>query len=267
MKKSGLLIVIFCLLEINPAWAQDALTWEDCVHEAKENNPDLISAAEEIRQARRDLEIELSAILPQITTDASGRRGKSASAKTDYSYTYSLTGEQLVFDGFKTSSEVSNAFKTIKAQEYNYAVVSSNIRLDLRSAFVELLKAQDLMPIVVDIAVRRKQNMELVRLRYEAGREHRGSLLTAEADLAQSEFEVSQARRDIPLAQRRLAKELGRDSKKGLNAQGDFSLNGEYGFVPDIENLVFATPFLRELIAKKESVRYSLLSEESYFLK
>ena len=63
---------ILSLLKINPACGQDVLTWEDCVREAEENHPDLISAAEEVKQAKRDLDIDLSAILPQVTTDASG---------------------------------------------------------------------------------------------------------------------------------------------------------------------------------------------------
>ena len=256
---------ILSLLKIDSACGQDVITWEDCVREAKENHPDLISAAEEVKQAKRDMDIDLSAILPQVTTDASGKRGKTASAKTDYTYKYSLTGEQLVFDGFKTSAEVSNSFKNVKAEEYNYAVTSSNIRLNLRSAFAKLLKAQKLVTLTEEITGRRRQNLELVRLRYEAGREHKGSLLTAEADLAQAEFEVAQAKRNISLAQRELTKELGRNVKKDIKAKGFFTVKKNYSDMLDFESLADNTPFLRELIAKKEAARYNLLSEESDF--
>ncbi len=253
------------LLNSNLVCAQNVLTWGDCVREAKENHPDLISAREEVRQAKRDLDMDLSTILPQVTTAASGKRGKTASSKTDYTYKYSLTGEQLIFDGFKTSAEVSNSFKNVKAKEYSYAVTSSDIRLNLRSAFAELLKAQELITLTEEIAKRRRQNVELVRLRYEAGREHKGSLLTAEADLAQAEFEVVQAQRNISLVQRELTKELGRNVKKATEVKGSFAVSEDYSSMPDFEHLADGTPFLRELIAKKEAARYNMLSEESDF--
>jgi len=268
MKITLLFLTVFItsyLLHIDPAYAGDTLTWEECICEAKENHPDLISAAERVKQAKRDIEIDLSSILPQVNSSASGKRGRASTAKTRNTYTYGVTGEQLVFDGFKTSSEVSNSFKIMKAVEYTYAVTSSNIRLNLRSAFTELLKAQELITLTEDIVNRRKQNLELVRLRFNAGREHKGSLLTAEADLAQAEFEAAQAERNMSIVQRELTKELGRSVKKEIKAEGNFSLGVDYGAAADFERLADETPFLKELIARKEAARYNLLSKESDF--
>ncbi len=253
------------LLTANFVHAGEILTWEECVREAKRNHPDLISAAEEVKQAKADLDIDISAMVPDITSAASAKRGKSASGKTKDSYAHSITGQQLIFDGFETSSEVSNALKTLHAQEYNYNVTSSNVRLNLRSAFTGLLKAQELISLTEQIAERRKQNLDLVKLRYEAGREHKGSLLTAEADLAQAEFEVTQAQRSITLAQRELSKELGLDKMKLWKVKGEFSVEEGYNLKPALEDLALATPFLNELIAKKEAARYNLQSAQSDF--
>jgi len=265
-KRVGSMVVLGSIFSFTlSASAEEVLTWEDCVREAKKNHPDLASAAELMRQARTDEYINLSDIFPQITSSAEGARGMPSGGKTHNSYSWDVTGQQLLFDGFKTSSEVSNAFKIFKAQEYNYAVVSSNIRLDLRSAFAGLLRAQELVSLTEDIASRRRENLNLVKLRYEAGREHRGALLTADADLAQAEFEVAQAIRNVSLAQRQLTKELGRSVKKPIKAEGTFAASGDYNTTPDFENLAESTPFLRELIVRKEAARYDVLSEESDF--
>ena len=268
MKNHGMLIFISLFLGVSTACAQETLTWEECVRRAKKNHPDLISAAEEVKQAKADLDIEISAMLPDITGGASGKRARTSSAgKTGNTYSYDITGQHLIFDGFKTSSEVSSALKTLRAQEYTYNVTSSEVRLNLRGAFVKLLKAQELIALTEQIAERREQNLELVKLRYEAGREHKGSLLTAEADLAQAEFEVAQAQRSITLAQRELSKELGYGKMKAWKAKGSFSVepDGEYDLKPDFENLALTTPFLKELMAKKEAARYGLQSEEADF--
>lgn len=253
-------------LPVASAEPQDAITWKDCVQEAKKNNPDLISASEKVRQAKADKAIEISGALPDISASTSGKSTKAAStgAIAD-TYAYSVTGEQLVFDGFKTLYDISSSSKTLKAQEYNHAVTSSDIRLNLRRAFAELLKAQELTSLAKEIAGRRKQNLELVELRYQGGREHKGSLLTAEADLANAEYEVRQAERSITLSQRDLSKEMGLERFNPATVKGEFSVREEYDAKPDIEWLADTTPFLRELIARKEAARSDLRSEQVDF--
>lgn len=265
MRKIYISVILLTLLLGRFVYAEDILTWEECVRQAKKNHPDLVSASEKVKQAKADLDIDISGMSPQITSGASGKRGKTVTGKTKNTYSYDITGQQLIFDGFKTSSDISNALKTIQAQEYNYNVASSNIRLNLRNAFVGLLRAQDLTSLTEQIAERRKQNLELIELRYEAGREHRGSLLTSDADFAQAKFEVAQAQRSISLAQRNLSKELGLDKMRSLRVKGEYSIKGDYSLTPDIENLANTTPFLKELIAKKEAARYNLQSEKSDF--
>ena len=56
------------------AFGEVALTWEECVKEAVEYNPDLVSSREKLNQIRADRSIVRSGLLPQVTTQASGRR-------------------------------------------------------------------------------------------------------------------------------------------------------------------------------------------------
>ena len=262
------IIISLCILGISyfDVNAEEILTWQDCVKEARQRHPDLISAAEELKQAQADKSITTSAILPQITSGVTGSKSKSATQKKQVNtYAYSVTGQQLLFDGFKTSNDINSASQTVKASQYNYAVTSSNVLLDLKTAFVKLLKAQELVSITELIAARRRQNLELVRLRYEAGREHKGSLLTAQADLAQAEFEVKQAKRDISLAQRRLITELGRDKFSPISVEGSLEILDFDETRPDFGYLTDNIPFLQELIAKKEAARFDLKSAKANF--
>lgn len=264
-KKICILTFLSVLLIAGPSYSEEKITWEKCAHIAIGNNPELISAFERVKQAKKDKDIDLSSILPQIDSEASSRRGEASSGKTANTHSYSVTGQQLVFDGFKTASEVSGAYKTIQAEEYNYTVTSSNVRLNLRNAFVGLMRAEELVNITENIARRRRQNLELIKLRYEGGREHKGALLTAEADMAQAEFEISQAKRSISLSQRELSKELGLSKMEPVLAKGEFILEKDYTAKPDLDFLAKTTPFLRELIAKKEAIRYDFRSEVADF--
>ena len=262
------LFVIFLLLLFffsNETKADEILTWDDCVREATKNHPDLISASKKLKQSRADKAITISTMLPQISAAASDKKLETDAKKEYEASSYSLTGKQLLFDGFKTANDVKAASETINASQYNYAVTSSNIRLKLRTAFTELLRTQKLVLMTEEIALRRKQNSELVKLRYEAGREHRGSLLTSQADLAQAEFEVVQAKRSVSLAQRQLTKELGRRKFVSIKANGDFEITEINRQKPNFEYLADNTIFLKELIAKKEAARFGLKSAKAAF--
>lgn len=259
------IILLVLGVSLSEARAEEILTWEDCVQEAKQKHPDLISAEEVLNQAKATKAINQSGALPQITTSLSGKTQEATSGATTDTYAYDISAKQLLFDGFKTAHNIASATEDVKSAQYSYDVTSSNVRLNLRSAFAKLLKAQDLLSISEDIAKRRKQNLELVELRYEAGREHRGSLLTAQADLAQAELDLTQSRRDIDLAQRRLTKELGRAKLLPIKVKADFEIKHVDRKRPDFERLGESNPFLLELMAKKEAARFDLKFAQADF--
>ncbi|MFA5259991.1 MAG: TolC family protein [Candidatus Omnitrophota bacterium] len=241
------------------------LTWQDCVQEAIKNNPDLMTASESVNQLDADKRISRSSLLPQITSELSGQTSKSGTQDRTEKYSYSVNGQQLLFDGFKTSHAVSEAEWKYQAARYNYMVVSSNLRLSLMTAFTELLRAQDMVPLTESIVTRRRQNLQLVQLRYEAGREHRGSLLTAEADLANAQFELEQASRNLSYTQSNLAKVLGWERRAPLKAAGDFTSAMPDSGTPDFQTLADTTPFLLELAAQKDAARFHLKSARADF--
>jgi len=280
-------IIAFILLSFSfsggYSLAEEALTWEACLGEAKKNHPDLASAYEQIKQYKAAKEVTRSTALPQITGSASENTSKGAafgsSGGTDQSgvaissggkgssttYQYAGSFQQLLFDGFKTSHNLSSAERNISSSRYNYDVTSSNIRLRLRTAYANLLSTAELVKVTENIEARRKQNLELVRLRYEGGREHKGSLMKSEADLAQAVYEVNQAKRAVYLTERQLTKELGRKNFSPVAITGTLEVKDDQRERPDFEGLAESTPLLQQLIVKKEAAKYGLLSAKAQF--
>jgi outer membrane protein TolC len=259
-------IVFACIcLSLTGAGAQEALTWQDCIKEALQYHPDLISAKEVVNQFKAEKATAMSAILPQISTEVSQSVSKAPqSSQTNTSF-YGITGQQLLFDGFKTPYNIAAAAKNIKAAQYNYDVTSANIRLRLRTAFISLLNAQELLTITQDIALRRKQNADLVKLLYEGGMENRGSLLTADANLAQANFNIVQAERAITVAQRQLSKEMGRAALRPIRASGDLEVITAKREKPNFEALATINPFLGNLSTLTEAAQYGLKSAKAEF--
>ena len=266
---------------MSDAKAEDEIiVWEACVKEAKAKHPDLLSALEKVKQAKASKEMTRSAYLPQLNFDASEVTTKSASfgvagssvelvsatssssSKSSRSTTYQFeaTAQQLLFDGFKTSFQLSTGERNIIAAKYYYDVTSSNVRLQLRTAYVSLLGAQEYVKVTQEIKARRKENLGMVRLRYEGGLEHNGSLMTSEADLAQATYDAAEAIRNIYLYQRQLTKALGRSTFKPMSVTGDLDVKDEVHMLPNFEKVAETNPLLQQLIAQKEAAKFGVKS-------
>jgi TolC family type I secretion outer membrane protein len=264
------LILLFLALFWHRASAEEVLTWQDCVKEAAKNHPDLIAATQNVKQEQAGKAITASGLYPQINSSANAStttKGTTATAKTTTtnSFTYGVSGDQLIFDGFKTVNNVKAASENIKAAQQGYRFTSSEVRLNLRSAFISLLRAQELIKVAEEIVKIRRDNLQLITLRYQSGLEHRGALLTAESNIAQASFELAQAKRDIGLAQRQLTKEMGRSEFKPMSVQGDFGVNDGAKDKPDFEVLVKNNPSLLEALARKNAASFSIKSAYADF--
>lgn len=263
-------IVFFLAISViflSKASAQESLTWQDCLKAAAKNHPDLIAAQETIKQSEAAKKITASALFPQVNASAGVTRTKTNGGDTKAVNNYSLgvNGSQLFFDGMKIIDNVNAAKENIKASQQNYRFTSSEVRLRLRTAFVNLLKAQEAIQVTEDIAKLRRDSYELITLRYQSGLEHKGALMTAEANLAQAAFQVAQAKRDIELAQRQLNKEIGAKSFSPLTVKGDFKVVDTAKDKPDFETLSLTNPSLLQLAAQRNAAQFGLKSAYANF--
>jgi len=263
IRKFLLVLFIFCFLVVQ-AYAQVQLSWQDCIIEAKKNNPDLISAEEFTKEQKANKTITASSLFPQVDASLGASTGGSSDQSQD-SYSYGVSGSQLVFDGMKTMNNINAAKENVKAAQQNYRFASSNVRLALRTAFVNLLKAQELIKVAEEIVKIRKENFELITLRYHSGLEHKGALMTAEANLSQASFELAQAKRNIELAQRQLTKEMGRNDFMPMKVMGEFIVSDQAKEKPDFTSIVGNNPQVLEALARKNSATFGIKSAYGNF--
>ncbi len=244
---------LVCALFQNAA-AAEITSWADYLQAAKKHNPDFLAAEAELQQTQAELTSAYSNWYPQA--DLSASVGTSSGSE---SYATGISLRQLIFDGFKTPAAVGKAQAQLEKAKSRFAITSASIRYQLKEAAVGLLKSSELIKMTEVIAKRRKQNVGLVKLRYAVGREHAGSLLIAEADLAQAEFEVEQARRNHKLAKQKLTKVIGVPNTP-IQAAGSFAGELDISRAPDIPALVLNTPEIKESLASQAATRWSVQS-------
>ena len=267
--KINLIVIVFLLFFVSLVSAEELLTWQGCIREAAGNHPDLIAASEEIKQSEASKQETASALYPQVdaNVDASTARTESSPGNSSVgdTYGYGISATQLIFDGTKTINNVKSASEDIKGAKQNFRFTSVTVRFRLRSAFIDLLRAQEMLRITQEIYNIRRENMELITLRYESGLEHKGALLTSEADLASAIYDISQTKRGVEVAQRSLVKEMGRSQLTQIAVKGDFEISDSVKNKPDFEAIVKNNPSVQQLIAKKNAADFSLKSAYANF--
>jgi len=249
--------------------AVEVLGWEQCVAEARNNHPDLQSAMASIRAAEEERKIAGASLLPLLAgkgavweSGYTGIRTGSAGAR----YSYSLSAAQLLYDGGRSSRLVGAAKEGVRGAESFREAVSADVRFALRAAFTSLLKAQESVRLAADIRGRRQRNVRLISLRYQAGREHIGSLRRAEADLADAEFEVARASRGLGVSSSALATAMGRAiSSAPLRLTGSFIAMESAVQTPDFEAIAASSPLVRSLEARTRASAFELGAARSAF--
>ena len=138
MRLKRIVVIVSMLIGFAVNGSCEELTWQDCVSEAKVGHPDLLSAKAYLRQAKASKAVTASTALPQISSRVSESSALSSTGIDSETYTYSLSGSQLIFDGLKTFYNIKSAEKSIHAAEFLYQTTSSVVRNSLRIAFVRL---------------------------------------------------------------------------------------------------------------------------------
>jgi len=237
------------------------LGWGDCLSYAQKSNPELISARTIIDQAYADKDIARSSLLPDIAASLVYSRSVSGGLQNGHitdNHSYALTASQLIFDGLKAQNNLTAAKENIQYSSHEYGFASAKVRLNLRSAFIALLKAQAMIATAGEILALRREEADLIKLRYDSGLEHKGALLRAQANLAQGETESAQAKRNLRFCQRQLAVRIGWSDFKALKVNGDFNSADDDQTMPDFDALVKNNPQYLAALAKKNINEYDL---------
>jgi outer membrane protein TolC len=230
------------------------LTWDQCVQEAAQQNPELRSARASLAAAQARVRAAHAGYFPQLSAGAS-YVDSSGSLVTDGSvYGGSVSASQNLFAGFRDVASVEQASANERVSQADFASAYAKISRDLKSAYAALTFAQDAVVLTEQIVRRLQENLRLVQLRFEGGRENQGSFLLTKATLAQGQFDNLQARQAIGSAQAQLARVLGRREPAGLRVAGAVPVSAPPPEPPFID-LVETVPDYRRAQAQEEAAQ------------
>jgi len=247
----GVAALVILLLAGTPSSGEDTLSWADCVRLAAENSPALIASRRQVETAEVSVGIARSALLPQLSAGASASRSDrdGAGAASDTSYSASVSVDQSLYSGGRNQASIRAARASLERTTAAGDDTGAQLTYDLRAAFVDVLYAGEQVALLHTIEARRRENLELVELRYEGGREHKGSLASSRASLFDAQVQVKQATRRTFVNRSVLCRTIGIESMpQGTGISG--SMN-EVAIPKDgpIETIAKRTPTFRASLA------------------
>ena len=246
--------------------AADTLTWQDCFSQTVENNIDLSIAQLKLKEAEATLKSQQSVYYPEVTARASRAAGESKPDDNRWDGTESLSGSlnvsYTIFDGFGNRARVTKTEAELYAEKANFDQTRSNVEYDLRKAFSDQLYAQEFLTLAKSIAARRADSARLVNMRYEGGREHKGSLLLKRAQLTDALYNVEEAERALTLARRRLASLMKQTTYSDFAVSGELRTNAPPSDV-SLDELARRTPSYRSAEAKIKAAEQGFIITRS----
>ena len=289
-----LLLSILLLAAVAVGAAETGWTRERFVQEATQGNPELAAARAAVERATAAVHGAATAYLPQLSlssgytrrkgSSASGAGlgdvdvdvpdptgdpsvsggGRGASGGIRETYSVDLNAREALFTGFRRGGELARSSAALDEAVAALDAIGAQVTFDLSSAFAELLFAQADVALAKEILDRRSGNVRLIELRYEAGREHKGSYLRIAAAARQAEFDLSRANRGITVSQQRMARVIGHEESAVLRAAGDFS-EALPERPPDLRAIAATVPAHLQALAQTRSAEAAVTVAKSQF--
>lgn len=246
------------LFAVGPARAATVLTWGECVDLAAKNNADLRTAAEQLRSSEFQEGAARSGFFPQVSGSLNYNRastsvnGVTTTTQLD-NYSASLSATQSIFNGLQTYGQTTQARANTRATRASARITRAQVSADLKTAFEGVTYADDYEKLTQEIIKRREENLRLVELRFESGRENKGSVLLSEAYLHQAKYDDLQAHDARRVAQAQLAKALGFDDFENRDVAGHVPTQSPSAAAPDFKALALTTPEYAQAVAQEEA--------------
>lgn len=234
--------------------AAEPITWRAAVEEAAQNHPELRAARETVRAAEYEERVARSGFLPQVSGNVTYTDADigSTTLNTTPQYAASVSVTQNLFAGFRDQAAVARASANREVSGISLEIAKARVSFELKAAFAALRFAQDNGRLAEDIVRRREENLRVVELRFESGRENRGSYLLSRARLEEARFERLQAQQAVTLARQQLARALGRTEPAEFVLVDDVPVQPPAPQV-DIHGLALRTPDYRQAAAQERA--------------
>lgn len=251
------LVFVLCLVYTSLAKSRD-LTWKEAVDLVQKNNLELQSAVLNY-ESTHALEISArSGFFPKLSASASNNQSGGEDTTTTNSYGAQLSASQNIFSGFADLNRNRQAAANTQRALANLKSSQASLTANLKQVMASYLYAQELKNLLSAIVKRRDDNLKNIDLRFQGGRENKGSLLLSRAYLGESKNDLENSTRNLEVAIEDLKRFLGIEGEETLVVVDPVPSVGPKVQNPDFKKLSLSTPDVQALEAQARAADYAV---------
>jgi outer membrane protein len=222
------------------------LTWPECIQIALAHNPDLEVFRDDVLNSDAVHRGAYSLLYPQISLSAGATRsytGPGLYSPSNYSNEFNEQASlsQTIFNGFLTQGNIAQGRAQLALAFANLDSQKALSSYDLKTAFAQVIYAQENVGIARQIIDIRQKNARTVRDLYGSGNEDEGAVLLSDAQLDQAIFSLNQAVRLVAVSDQQLVTILGQEVPRPLEGVGILD-TAPLPTTPDFHALAVQTP-------------------------
>lgn len=208
---SLVLCLIFSFATVNVLAAEN-LELDQAVQLLLENNRTLKNSRKDIENAEKDIDLAIRSYFPTLDLQSSYTKfDEKQPAGFDESYKTSISLSQTLWTGGKVPLQKEIANYSLEMARAEYEQTLEEKTFSLIETYYGVLKAKGLVEIREEALAMVNEHLRLVENRLEAGTAIKRDLLQSKIEKREAEKNLTAAKNDLKIAQRRLAQILAAD--------------------------------------------------------
>lgn len=256
MNSNSSLPLVLSLLTLSiSSFAAEPLSLEKCIALAKQDNLRLIQAGTTVEQARAGVMAAYSSYYPDLELSSSYRYGEGQIGEGSYST--DVQARYTLYRGGYVRAGARIARARVRIAEENYRLAESEVILAVKEALFEILQKQEQITLAQSILERREEDLVLIRLKYNVGRESSPAVKESEVALLQAKHDRMEAEEELSLAKADLNLLLGRPRKQELSVV----YSDEETEFPSLEQMIGEARTERPEIVAEQASREVLVAQ------
>lgn len=261
-----LFLILFSYVQ---SFSQEVWDWQKCIDYALKNNIQIQQANLNVQLSESNVKAAKTIYTPNIHAGSNYNLGignnynyfSNTYEKQSVHYQdYSLNISQPIFDGLQTVRNVKKSQLDLQALRFDKEVVESNIQLQILSAFLNIMNANEQYEQAQKQHTITTEQFERTTELIKAGAAAESSIVDVEAQLSSENLTIAQIKNQLELANLDLKTILQLDAKTDFKVEipqlpADFSITD----LTDVQTVYAAALALRPEI---KSANYKSLSAQ-----
>lgn len=195
LRATLLLGVVLLFLQTGDAFAAAHLTLKEIVQKVVLTNPEVLSKWHAFKAAGGEVDVARSGMYPKIDFSTGvGRETLKQPGSTDRDYSrggYTLTLNQVLYDGFATSSDVKRLDKARLTRYFELLDVAESAALEAARAYYDVIRYRLLMFLAENNYVEHRSSYEQLLRRAQSGAGRRVDVEHAASRVALAELNLN----------------------------------------------------------------------------